>query len=66
CVRGYYFTGKCVTVEDGNTSLIYMNTPEVLNGWVVVYYVTDDCKVIKDAVTDSPTSPVVTEYDSTD
>ncbi|MDW8686081.1 MucBP domain-containing protein [Streptococcus suis] len=65
-IPGYEFTGKTVTDEDGNTTHIYKKTPEVKNGTVVVNYVTEDGTVIKDPVTDTPTSPEGTSYDTTD
>ncbi|MDW8584839.1 MucBP domain-containing protein [Streptococcus suis] len=65
-IPGYEFTGKTVTDEDGNTTHIYKKTPEVKNGTVVVNYVTEDGTVIKDPVTDTPTSPEGTPYDTTD
>ncbi|MFI3082876.1 MucBP domain-containing protein [Streptococcus sp. 2022WUSS135] len=65
-IPGYEFTGKTVTDEDGNTTHIYKKTPEVKNGTVVVNYVTEDGTVIKDSVTDTPTSPEGTPYDTTD
>ncbi|MBM7313670.1 MucBP domain-containing protein, partial [Streptococcus suis] len=65
-IPGYEFTGKTVTDEDGNTTHIYKKTPEVKNGTVVVNYVTEDGTVIKAPVTDTPTSPEGTPYDTTD
>ncbi|WP_253182554.1 MucBP domain-containing protein, partial [Streptococcus suis] len=65
-IPGYEFTGKTVTDEDGNTTHIYKKTPEVKNGTVVVNYVTEDGTVIKEPVTDTPTSPEGTPYDTTD
>ncbi len=65
-IPGYEFTGKTVTDEDGNTTHIYKKIPEVKNGTVVVNYVTEDGTVIKDPVTDTPTSPEGTPYDTTD
>ncbi|WP_105140327.1 MucBP domain-containing protein [Streptococcus suis] len=65
-IPGYEFTGKTVTDEDGNTTHIYKKTPEVKNGTVVVNYVTEDGTVIKDPVTDTPSSPEGTPYDTTD
>ncbi|HEL1905854.1 TPA: MucBP domain-containing protein [Streptococcus suis] len=65
-IPGYEFTGKTVTDEDGNTTHIYKKTPEVKNGTVVVNYVTEDGTVIKESVTDTPTSPEGTPYDTTD
>nr|CAM35500.1 muramidase-released protein [Streptococcus suis] len=65
-IPGYEFTGKTVTDEDGNTTHIYKKTPEVKNGTVVVNYVTEDGTVIKEPVTDTPTSPEGTPFDTTD
>ncbi|MCG9883181.1 MucBP domain-containing protein, partial [Streptococcus suis] len=65
-IPGYEFTGKTITDEDGNTTHIYKKTPEVKNGTVVVNYVTEDGTVIKEPVTDTPTSPEGTPYDTTD
>ncbi|WP_421409507.1 MucBP domain-containing protein [Streptococcus suis] len=60
------------SVVEGTTQLTYVYrkvstpTPAVKNGTVVVNYVTEDGTVIKSPVTDTPTSPEGTSYDTTD
>ncbi|CYU65739.1 muramidase-released protein [Streptococcus suis] len=60
------------SVVEGTTQVTYVYrkvstpTPAVKNGTVVVNYVTEDGTVIKSPVTDTPTSPEGTSYDTTD
>ncbi|CYV36900.1 MucBP domain-containing protein [Streptococcus suis] len=60
------------SVVEGTTQVTYVYrkvstpTPAVKNGTVVVNYVTEDGTVIKSPVTDTPTSPEGTAYDTTD
>ncbi|TQE79097.1 YSIRK-type signal peptide-containing protein [Streptococcus suis] len=60
------------SVVEGTTQVTYVYrkvstpTPAVKNGTVVVNYVTEDGIVIKSPVTDTPTSPEGTSYDTTD
>ncbi|HEM5643782.1 TPA: MucBP domain-containing protein, partial [Streptococcus suis] len=60
------------SVVEGTTQVTYVYrkvstpTPAVKNGTVVVNYVTEDGTVIKLPVTDTPTSPEGTSYDTTD
>ncbi|HEL2055065.1 TPA: MucBP domain-containing protein [Streptococcus suis] len=63
------------TVVEGDTKVTYVYrkkpttppvTPEVKQGTVVVTYITEDGVEIKSPVTDTPTSPEGTPYDTTD
>ncbi|MGQ7373244.1 MucBP domain-containing protein [Streptococcus suis] len=63
------------TVVEGDTKVTYVYrkkpatppvTPEVKQGSVIVAYITEDGVEIKSPVTDTPTSPEGTPYDTTD
>ncbi|NQJ72767.1 YSIRK-type signal peptide-containing protein [Streptococcus suis] len=63
------------TVVEGDTKVTYVYrkkpatppvTPEVKQGSVIVTYITEDGVEIKSPVTDTPTSPEGTPYDTTD
>ncbi|HEP1786080.1 TPA: MucBP domain-containing protein, partial [Streptococcus suis] len=63
------------TVVEGDTKVTYVYrkkpttppvTPEVKQGTVVVTYITEDGVEVKSPVTDTPTSPEGTPYDTTD